>query len=116
MEILYFTPDTSVHIHGHTVVRCTDSIFLNDGFQNPLLTSGKENILLLLMPQKQQRFLFDQLTGNVIVNVVPLSTLLSNLIFPFIISMYRFTIFNPKPVPGILPVLCARKNASNKCF
>jgi hypothetical protein len=22
----------------------------------------------------------------------------------------------PKPVPGILPVLCALKNASNKCF
>ncbi|MNV68329.1 hypothetical protein D3C71_1611690 [compost metagenome] len=48
-------------------------------------------------------------------NEVPLCTSDSNSICPAINSMYRFTIFKPNPVPGILPVLCALKKGSNKC-
>ena len=45
------------------------------------------------------------------VNVVPLFSLLLNSILPAISLIYLSTILSPKPVPGILPVLCALKNA-----
>ena len=52
---------------------------------------------------------------NVIINLVPFSRSLSNVISPSKISMYLPTICRPKPVPCILVTLVPLKKRSNKC-
>src|SRR5690606_25429919 len=53
------------------------------------------------------------LSGIRTVKVVPSLTLLSNVIWPLCISTACLVIDNPNPVPGIVPTLSARWNASN---
>src|SRR5690606_25984854 len=53
---------------------------------------------------------------KVSVNTVPLSWALWQVTSPPISDTYRRTMLSPKPVPGMLPVLWARKNGSNRFF
>src|SRR4051794_16552643 len=74
------------------------------------------NILPDVVIVLNDQYFFTHVIGNEIVNNVPWFTLLLKSILPFISPAYLATILSPRPVPGIFPVLCALKNASNKCF